>query len=1014
MKLNKTLLLSATALVGMFGATNVVASVNNYIESGTQAYENETVKDKNILAADATRSENQSFGGYAFVNRGATLNITGSTFENITFDGYGAVVATRTPKSGVLATLNVDGTTFKNNHAKLDGGAIANYNALKVTNSVFEGNTANLELENGTYSKVVDMSTSIGGGAIALGAVSDSKIASITNTKFINNTSGHSGGAIGTRLGNVADNSGAKLTVSAYFEGNHAYENGGAFYNTFYAGENGVEVEGEFVKNTAGVAGGAIYNDGAKDYYNRDGGKMTISDSTFTENESVVDGGAIFNTGDLTISSSVFDKNAASIEGEGYGGAIFSNARGLKIDGTDFTNNTAYSGGAIYESRNSVYSSENADGMVISDATFTNNHAAADAGAVGISKKATITNAVFTSNTAGLSEGGISAASDANGGGAIYVMQYGQATLSNVEFYDNKSGAHGGAIGARHNSAEGGFLSLTNATFDGNSADKGGAIASIYDGVIDIEGATFTNNTADSDGGAIYIGIDDNFGSTDGSSTPSTNGGTVNFSGLNTFSGNKDANGLNDIYNSGKINILSGAELQLDGGISGTGSIVFEAGSTLQVNATTTKISNTVTTNAANLNMVFANAFEGEYELVTGSVTDADFTIGANSLYDIIGKEGVLGTYVISKKSTEEIAENTGADSTQSAALDAVMSGSSDTNEQFNEAANNIVSLLQNNDTKAEGLEALSAMSVEAAPLVRATQTNHTNQVFSVISTRLSGGSVGTAEGKSSGDTYDDSAMWVQGLINQTKLDGQFDTDTHGLAFGVEKQVNDEVKVGIAYALAKTDVDSYSRDTQIKTHSAMLYGEYKPSNWFVNGILSYSMSDYEEDKTVAGVNAEADYDANNISIQAVTGYEYVVNNYYVTPTIGLRYMNIDRDGYTDALGTNVDSNRMDILTAMLGVKFETDYTVNDWTFTPEVRAAVTYDLVQDDDNALVTLANGAAYSVDSDNLKRFGYELGAGIRTYVNDEWELGVAYEGKFRQDYQDHTGLISAKYHF
>ena len=170
----------------------------------------------------------------------------------------------------------------------------------------------------------------------------------------------------------------------------------------------------------------------------------------------------------------------------------------------------------------------------------------------------------------------------------------------------------------------------------------------------------------------------------------------------------------------------------------------------------------------------------------------------------------------------------------------------------------------------------------------------------------------------------------------------------------------------------------------------------------------------EEDKTVAGVNAEADYDANNISIQAVTGYEYVVNNYYVTPTIGLRYMNIDRDGYTDALGTNVDSNRMDILTAMLGVKFETDYTVNDWTFTPEVRAAVTYDLIHDDDNALVTLANGAAYSVDTDNLKRFGYELGAGVKTYVNDEWELGIGYEGKFRQDYQDHTGLISAKYHF
>ncbi|MBQ2810952.1 MAG: autotransporter domain-containing protein, partial [Alphaproteobacteria bacterium] len=942
-----------------------------------------------------------------------SLTVTCSKYENITFDGYGAVFATRTPKSGMLATLNVDGTTFKNNHAKLDGGAIANYNALTITGSVFEGNTANLELENGAYSKVVDMSTSIGGGAIALGAVSDAKIASITDTKFINNISGHSGGAIGTRLGNVADNSGAKLKVSAYFKGNHAFQDGGALYNTFYAGEKGVEVTGEFDGNTAGVSGGAIYNDGAKDYYKNDGGKMTITDSTFTANESGVDGGAIFNTGDLKISSSVFDKNVASIEGEGYGGAIFSNARGLNIDGTDFTNNTAYSGGAIYESRYSAYSSDNAKGMVISDAAFTSNHAAADGGAIGLSKKATITDAVFTSNTAGLSEGGISAASDANGGGAVYVAQYGQATLSNVKFYDNKSGAHGGAIGARHNVADGGFLSLTNAIFEGNSATKeGGAIASIYNGAVNIEGATFTNNTAGTNGGAIYIGVADNFGGSDGKSTPSTGGGTINFSGLNTFSGNSDAKGLNDIYNDGSINVLSGAELQLDGGISGTGSIVFESGSKLQVNANETFISNDVTNNGVELSMVFKNAYTGTYEMVTGTVTGA-FGDVENSLYDIIETD-VLGTFEISKKSSEEIAENTGASGSQAEALDAVLSGTSESNENFNTAADNIVGMLQNEETKSEGLKALDAMSAEAAPIVKASQTNLVNQIHGVVSTRMTGGNINAGKGKSSGDLFENAATWVQGMINHTKLDGQFNTDTNGLAFGFERHVNDEIKVGVAYALAKTDIESYSRDTQVKTHSAIAYAEYKPSNWFVNGILSYSVSDYEEDKVVAGVNGEADYKATNISLQAVTGYEYLTKHALVTPTFGLRYMNIDRDGYTDALGTNVDSNNMDTLTAVLGVKFSANYVVREKTYTPELRMAVTYDLIRDDDNALVTLANGAAYSVNNSGLKRFAYEFGAGITTAINDEWELNVAYEGKFRKDYQDHTGLINAKFHF
>ncbi len=1017
MKFNKNLFLISSALIGVFSVTNVVAGVNNYIESGIQIYKKETVQNLDILADNAQRDTNQTFGGYAFINRGATLKVIGSTYENITFDGYGAVFATRTPKADALATLNVTGTTFSGNHAKLDGGAIANYNTLTIINSIFYGNTANLELDNGMYSKVVDISNGIGGGAIALGAVSDTEVALITDTKFINNISGHSGGAIGTRLGKVANNSGAKLKVSAYFEGNHAYDNGGAFYNTFYAGDKGVEVEGNFVANTAGISGGAIYNEGANDLQGNAGGIMTISDSTFTSNESVIDGGAIFNTGDLTIDSSIFDKNVASIDGEGYGGAIFSNARGLNISDTNFSYNTAYAGGAIYESRNSAYSSDNENGMFISDSDFIGNHAAADAGAIGIGKKANITNVLFTRNTAGLEveEVGMTAASNANGGGAIYLLQYAQATLSDVEFLGNKSGAHGGAIGARHNAVDGGFLRLTDAKFEGNTAAKeGGAIASIYDGIIDITKGSFVNNTAGTKGGAIFIGVADNYAGFDDTITPSTGGGSVNFSGLNVFSGNKDENGLNDIYNDGIINVLSGAELQLDGGISGTGSIVFAADSTLQINASNTKISNTITTNGAVLNIVFANAFEGDYVLLKdSSITDQDFTINVNSLYEISSKEGVLGTYVVSKKSTDEIAENIGASSNQSEILGAVLRNSSN-NKKFNEVADIVVALLQNETTKSEGLKALNSMSAEVDPVLRVTQTNQTNQIFDVVSTRMSGGVVNANSDKLSENVFDNVAMWIQGLINHSELDSRFDTDTKGLAFGLEKNVNNDVKIGIAYALSKTDINSSSRDTQLKTNSAVVYAEYKPSNWFVNGIFSYGVSEYEEDKTVVGVNAKADYKANNFSIQAVTGYEYLINNNYVTPTFGLRYMNVDRESYTDALGTNVSNSNIDVLTAMFGIKFSTDYVLNEMILNPEIRLAVTYDLLCSDDSSIVTLANGSAYGVDNSNFKRLGYEFGVGVTTALNSAWSLGVAYEGRFREYYQDHLGLFKAKYYF
>lgn len=71
-----------------------------------------------------------------------------------------------------------------------------------------------------------------------LGAVSATAIATIENTLFKNNVSGYNGGAIGTRMGKDANNSAAKLDISATFTGNRA-KNGGAIYNTFYA-DNGL------------------------------------------------------------------------------------------------------------------------------------------------------------------------------------------------------------------------------------------------------------------------------------------------------------------------------------------------------------------------------------------------------------------------------------------------------------------------------------------------------------------------------------------------------------------------------------------------------------------------------------------------------------------------------------------------------------------------------------------------------------------------------------------------------
>ena len=147
----------------------------------------------------------------------------------------------------------------------------------------------------------------------------------------------------------------------------------------------------------------------------------------------------------------------------------------------------------------------------------------------------------------------------------------------------------------------------------------------------------------------------------------------------------------------------------------------------------------------------------------------------------------------------------------------------------------------------------------------------------------------------------------------------------------------------------------------------------------------------------------------------MAGYDMLVGGVNVTPEAGLRYVNINQKSYTDSMGNHVSGNKSDILTGVIGAKAGKDFALeNGMSLRPEARVAMTYDLTNDDANSVVTLANGAAYSVEGEALDRFGVEVGASLTADVNDDVEMSVGYEGRFREDYTDHSGLLNAKYKF
>ncbi len=440
---------------------------------------------------------------------------------------------------------------------------------------------------------------------------------------------------------------------------------------------------------------------------------------------------------------------------------------------------------------------------------------------------------------------------------------------------------------------------------------------------------------------------------------------------------------------------------------------------------------------SASVNLVFANDIDTEQlashtvQISEAGTNQENITVNNNLLFDYLDGEGEKladltlddlsnAEFNVAKKDAADVAAGVaaaGANGNQAGAIAGFTAGKSG-NAQADSLTDSLSTLIQSGNVSGAA-EIAEAVAPHAAAMVRSVQAENLNQAYGAVSGRLSGGAVASAaEGKASGDSvFEKAAVWVQGLFNKSKLDDTskargFDADSTGLAFGAEKQLDSNLKAGVAYAYTDTDVDGHLRKTEIDTHTVMAYGEYKPSNWFVNGIASYGWSDYTE-KKFGGINAK--YDVDTYGLQAMTGYDMNVNGYDVTPEAGLRYVHISQDAYTDDAGQRVSANDLDILTAVAGAKVAKDFELsNGMNIRPEARLAMTYDLANDKSNSVVSLANGSAYTVEGDALDRFGVEAGLGVTADIRDNLSVSAGYEGKFRDHYEDHTGLLSAKYKF
>jgi hypothetical protein len=406
----------------------------------------------------------------------------------------------------------------------------------------------------------------------------------------------------------------------------------------------------------------------------------------------------------------------------------------------------------------------------------------------------------------------------------------------------------------------------------------------------------------------------------------------------------------------------------------------------------------------------------------TGTVTEATnnndlvFTAAVNSAADIGTNLGVtknMGT------SLQQVLNAAQADTTVRANLQDSL---------------NSLNSLSTTDTTAFAKQAAPQQDLisGSTQAVRAT----TGAVQGVINNRMASLRSGDAyvAGMSAGDGVSANSMFMQAFGSITEQDSKivgaghqpgFDTDTAGVAIGIDSITDGGLVVGLSVSMSNTDLEgkgSGKSTNDIDTYTASLYMDKTGDAGYVEGSLTFGISENATSRVINSIGLDrtlkGEYDNQQVSVKIGGGLPYEAQNgAYVTPFASVTGTLIESDAYTetsttdgDALRLRVDQDDINSIVGTIGLKAHMDTG----TGVPMISLALNNefgDLKVKSSNTFQ--GGGTAFDTETD-VEEMSATLGLGY-TYTNGNTDVTVGYEAEANNDdYLGHNGSVKLSSRF
>ena len=307
-----------------------------------------------------------------------------------------------------------------------------------------------------------------------------------------------------------------------------------------------------------------------------------------------------------------------------------------------------------------------------------------------------------------------------------------------------------------------------------------------------------------------------------------------------------------------------------------------------------------------------------------------------------------------------------------------------------------------------------------------------TGSVQGIISNRMASLRSGDAyvAGVSAGNGMSASSAFIQAFGSEAEQKNVakkgntvygFDSDTSGLALGLDGMTEDGSTIGISASYSTTDVDGKGKGkskNSIDSYTVSVYADKATENGYIEGSLTYGLSDNNISRKIdindvsIQRNYKANYDSEQFSLKVGGGMpQEVMDGTFVTPFASATITNIGTDSYTetsdtanDNLRLKVDQDDVESMVGTIGVKA---HMVTD-AGTPMISLAVNNEFGDKKISTTNTYQGGGTNFITTSDVEELSATLGLGY-SFGNDITSLNFNYEATQNDDeFSSHYGSV------